>query len=90
MELWTHPHRHLVGLRFPVVIVEDEDGGHYAGGHHEHDGVEICGLTQSDFKSIYQWFWFMMLTNEWTVWCDRYDGWNCVEEYGERQQNCYT
>lgn len=43
-----------MGLRLPVVIVEDEDGGHYAGGHHEHDGVEICGLTQSDFKSIYQ------------------------------------
>ena len=43
-----------MGLRLPVVIVEDEDGGHNAGGHHEHDGVEICGLIKTDLKSIYQ------------------------------------
>ena len=43
-----------MGLRLPVVIVEDEDGGHHAGGHHEHDGVEICGLIKTDLKSIYQ------------------------------------
>ena len=25
----------------PVVVVEDHDGGDHAGGHHEHDAVEV-------------------------------------------------
>ena len=30
-----------MGVCHPMVIVEDKDGGHYAGCDHEHDGVEI-------------------------------------------------
>ena len=25
----------------PVVVVEDHNGGDHAGGHHEHDAVEV-------------------------------------------------
>ena len=32
---------HLVGVDQPVVVVEDHDGGHHAGRHHEHDAVEV-------------------------------------------------
>ena len=37
----SHPFRHLVGVLLSVVVVEDEDGGDHAGGHHEHDAVEV-------------------------------------------------
>ena len=36
-----HPAGHLVGVRQPVVVVEDEDGGDAAGAHHEHDAAEV-------------------------------------------------
>ena len=36
-----HPGGHVVGVRLPVVVVEDHDGGDHAGGHHEHDAVEV-------------------------------------------------
>ena len=36
-----HPARHLVGVRQPVVVVEDEDGGDAAGADHEHDAAEV-------------------------------------------------
>ena len=32
-----------MGLAGPVVVVEDEDGRHHAGRHHEHDGIEVSG-----------------------------------------------
>ena len=38
-----YPFWHLMSVRQAVVIVEHKDGGHYAGGHHEHYGVEIGG-----------------------------------------------
>ena len=28
------------------MVVEDHDGGHDAGGHHEHDAVEICACGE--------------------------------------------
>ena len=31
----------LVSVCFPVVVVEDHDGGHHTAGHHEHDAVEV-------------------------------------------------
>ena len=31
-----------MGVRHPMVIVKDHDGGHAARGHHEHDGGEVC------------------------------------------------
>ena len=37
----TYPVRHGVSLWFPVMEVEDHDGGHHAAGHHEHDAVEV-------------------------------------------------
>ena len=36
-----HPAGHLVGVRQPVVVVEDEDGGDAAGADHEHDAAEV-------------------------------------------------
>ena len=30
-----------MGVHEPVVIVEHHDGGDHAGGHHEHDAVEV-------------------------------------------------
>ena len=30
-----------MSLRFPVVKVEDHDGGDHTAGHHEHDAVEV-------------------------------------------------
>ena len=39
----SHPVGHVVGLAGPVVVVEDEDGRHHAGRHHEHDGIEVSG-----------------------------------------------
>ena len=42
----THPVRHLVRVRLPVVIVEDHDGGHHAARHHEHDAVEVGPYRQ--------------------------------------------
>ena len=30
-----------MSLRFPVVKVEDHDGGDHTAGHHEHDAVKI-------------------------------------------------
>ena len=41
MKLKSHPFRHLVGVLLSVVVVEDQDGGDDAGGHHEHDAVEV-------------------------------------------------
>ena len=38
-----YPFWHLMSVRQAVVIVEHKDGGHYAGSHHEHYGVEIGG-----------------------------------------------
>ena len=35
----------LVSVSFPVVVVEDHDGGDHAAGHHEHDAVEVGSLT---------------------------------------------
>ena len=43
----THPGRHGVGVRLPVVIVEDHDGGDHGAGHHEHDAVEVRPCNQS-------------------------------------------
>ena len=34
-------HTHVVVVRLSQVVVEDHDGGDHAGGHHEHDAVEI-------------------------------------------------
>ena len=34
-----------MGVRVPVVIVEDQDGEDDAGGHHPLDEVEICPCT---------------------------------------------
>ena len=34
----------------PVVVVEDHDGGDDAGGHHEHDAVEV-GACQKTCKA---------------------------------------
>lgn len=51
-----------MGLRLPVVIVEDEDGGHHAGGHHEHDGVEICGLIQSIWSQFTNDSWCLPMS----------------------------
>ena len=41
----AHPVWHRLGIGKTVMVVEDHDGGHDAGGHHEHDAVEIsaCG-----------------------------------------------
>ena len=30
-----------MSIRLSVVVVEDHDGGDHAGGHHEHDAVEV-------------------------------------------------
>ena len=37
----TDPSGHVVGVRVPVVIVEDQHGQHHAARHHAHDEVEI-------------------------------------------------
>ena len=41
----SYPLWHLMSVCLAVVIVEDHDGAHHAGGHHEHDAVEVgaCG-----------------------------------------------
>ena len=36
-----HPGGHVVGVCLSLVVVEDHDGGDHAGGHHEHDAVEV-------------------------------------------------
>ena len=38
----TDPSWHVVGVRVPVVVVEDQHGQHHAARHHAHDEVEIC------------------------------------------------
>ena len=43
----THPHRHHVGLRRPVVIVEHHHRQHHAARHHHHDAVEV-GAWESE------------------------------------------
>ena len=40
----THPFWHIMGVRQPVVVVEDHDGGDAAGGYHEHDAGEVGDL----------------------------------------------
>ena len=37
-----YPIRHLMSVNQAMVIVEHHDCGDHAGGHHEHDAVEIC------------------------------------------------
>ena len=37
----TDPSGHVVGVRVPVVVVEDQHGQHHAARHHAHDEVEI-------------------------------------------------
>ena len=37
----SYPVWHAVSLWFPVVEIEDHDGGDHAAGHHEHDAVEV-------------------------------------------------
>ena len=44
---FPYPVRHLVGVRHPVVIVQDHDGRHAARGHHEHDGGEVCPWNEN-------------------------------------------
>ena len=38
-----------MGLRLPVVIVEDEDGSDAARAHHEHDAAEKHAWKQKTF-----------------------------------------
>ena len=35
-----------MGVRLPVVVVEDHDGGHHGARHHEHDAVEVGPCQQ--------------------------------------------
>ena len=51
---FPYPVRHLVGVRHPVVIVEDHDGRHAARGHHEHDGCEVCPWNDGNVEKICQ------------------------------------
>ena len=46
-----HPAGHLVGVRQPVVIVEDEDGGDAAGADHEHDAAEVHSCQEKELSS---------------------------------------
>ena len=39
--MMLYPVRHFMRVGQPVVVVEDHDGGDDAGGHHEHDAVEV-------------------------------------------------
>ena len=43
-----HPAGHLVGVRQPVVVVEDEDGGDAAGADHEHDAAEVHSCQEEE------------------------------------------
>ena len=58
-----HPGGHVVGVRLPVVVVEDHDGGDHAGGHHEHDAVEVSpwrgenGQRQVEVKLVSKTRW---------------------------------
>ena len=46
-----HPAGHLVGVRQPVVVVQDEDGGDAAGADHEHDAAEVHSC-QKDIREV--------------------------------------
>ena len=65
--LVSHPIGHLMGVCQPVVVVEDHDGGHHAGGHHEHDAVEVCTWSEQNKKSKYQQFNIFHVSNH-VVW----------------------
>ena len=47
----SYPVWHFVGVRETMVIVEDHDGRHDAGSHHEHDAVEICAWNQVKLRT---------------------------------------
>ena len=38
-----------MSIRNPVVLFKDEDCGHYDGGNHEYDGIEV-GATNRILK----------------------------------------
>ena len=44
-----------MGVLLSVVIVEDEDGGDHARGHHEHDAVEIGAWNTAEIRSDSLW-----------------------------------
>ena len=47
-----------MGVSQSMVVVENHDGGDHAGGHHEHDAVEVSAWGRHDIGL--GWYWLKM------------------------------
>ena len=46
-----------MGVSQSMVVVEHHDGGDHAGGHHEHDAVEVCACGLDKLRLGLVWVW---------------------------------